>query len=57
MKVKVIRSCKSNWYHVGEIYEVRDADKYSSIGVQVYNSNDEEKHPDIIMNGHFEYIE
>lgn len=57
MKVKVIKSCKGNWYHVGEIYEVRDADKYSSIGVQVYNSDDEEKHPDIIMNGHFEYIE
>lgn len=56
MKVKVIKSYEGNWYHVGEIYEVRDADKYSSIGVQVYNSDDDEKHPDIIMNGHFEYI-
>lgn len=57
MKVKVIKSCKGSWYHIGEIYEVRDADKYLSIGVQVYNSDDDGKHPDIIMNGHFEYIE
>lgn len=56
MKVRVTESFEGSWYHVGEIYEVRDPNKYSSIGVQVYNSDVEGKHPDIIMNGHFEYI-
>lgn len=33
MKVKVINSINGNWYHVGEIYEVRDKKSYSSIGI------------------------
>lgn len=56
MKVKVVNSHEDNWYQVGEIYIVRDSEKYSNIGVQVWNSNDDNKHPDIIMNGDFEYI-
>ena len=56
MKVKVTNSHDGNWYQVGEIYTVRDSEKYSSIGVQVWNSNDNNKHPDIIMNGDFEYV-
>ena len=35
MKVKVINSCIGNWYHVGETYEVRDAETYADIGIQV----------------------
>lgn len=59
MRVKVIKSYEGNWYHVGEIYIVRDSEKYKSIGVQVWNSYDydKNKHPDIIMNGCFEYID
>jgi len=54
--VKVIKACSDNWYHIGEVYEVRDLNKYSEIGVQVWNSDKDEKHPDVIMNGDFEYI-
>lgn len=57
MKVKVIRACSSNWYKVGEVYEVRDAKSYEGIGVQVWNSDSAAKHPDVIMNGDFEYVE
>ena len=56
MKVKVIKACSYNWYHIGEVYEVRDSNKYSEIGVQVWNSDKNEKHPDVIMNGDFEYV-
>lgn len=56
MEVKVVNSHNGNWYHVGEIYTVIDSKKYSSIGVQVWNCNDDNKHPDIIMNGDFEYV-
>lgn len=57
MRVKVIRACSSNWYKVGEVYEVRDAKSYEGIGVQVWNSDSAAKHPDVIMNGDFEYVE
>lgn len=57
MEVKVINSHDGNWYNVGEIYKVRDSKKYSQIGVQVWNSDDNDKHPDVIMNGDFEYID
>lgn len=56
MKVKVIKACSDNWYHIGEVYEVRDSNKYSEIGVQVWNLDNDEKHPDVIVNGDFEYI-
>lgn len=57
MKIKIINSHDGNWYQVGETYEVRDSKQYASIGVQVWNSDDDNKHPDIIMNGDFEYID
>ena len=57
MEVKVINSHDGNWYNVGEIYKVRNSKKYSQIGVQVWNSDDSDKHPDVIMNGDFEYID
>ena len=56
MKVKVIKEHSGSWYHIGEIYDVRDENKYSEIGVQVWNSDKNEKHPDVIMNGDFEYV-
>lgn len=56
MKVKVIKEHCGNWYHVGEIFDVRDENRYSEIGVQVWNSDKNKKHPDVIMNGDFEYV-
>ena len=56
MKVKVINSCVGKWYRVGEVYVVKDASKYEPIGIQVFNSDTENKHPDVIMNGDYKYL-
>lgn len=56
MKIRVIHAEAGNWYHVGEEYEVRDSEKYSSVGVQVWNSGETKAHPDVIANGDFEYV-
>ncbi len=56
MKIKIISRANGNWYNIGEIYDVRDADKYSVIGVQVWNSHEDNKHPDVVMHGDYEYI-
>ena len=51
MKVKVINSCEE--YHAGE---VKDTNKYQPSGIQVFNSDTENKHPDVIMNGDYKYL-
>lgn len=56
MRVRVIKCTKANWYKIGEEFEVRDTKKYGEIGIQVWNSNGLDKHPDIIMHGDYEYI-
>ena len=59
MRIKITKS-NGNWYSVGEEYEVRDADKYCCIGIQVWRNSAEGtgrvKSPDVVMNGHFKYI-
>ena len=56
MKIRITKA-GDNWYHVGEEYEVRDIERYSSIGVQVWRDFESDKKlPDVVMNGDFEFI-
>lgn len=56
MKAKVIKSCEGKWYHIGEVYLVRDTKRYEGIGVQVWNTDEDMPHPDVIMDGDYQLI-
>lgn len=56
MRIRIVKS-NDNWYQIGDEYEVRDLEKYANIGIQVWRNNTQgDKSPDVVMNGHFEYI-
>lgn len=54
-RIRVIKANKRNWYKVGQEYYVKDAHQYQPLGVQVFKENNGHC-PDVIENGHFEYI-
>lgn len=55
-RIRIINS-KDNWYHIGEEYEVRDENAYD-IGIQVVRPIPEgrDRVPDVVMHGHYEFI-
>lgn len=56
-QIRIIHSVQGNWYRVGDVYDIRDEEKYSSIGIQVYNGITDHSHPDIVMHGDYEYVQ
>ena len=54
-QIKIIKVEEWNWYKLGDVFTIKDENKYSCIGVQVYKENNG-KDPDVIQNDHFEYI-
>lgn len=54
MKIKVIKAYEDNWYKVGDIFLVKDAERYE-IGVQVYKNNNGCV-PDVVQHGHYEIL-
>lgn len=55
MFVKVIKSCRDNWYKKGQVYEIKDQFRYQGIGIQVYRPNmKKEVYPDVIADGDWE---
>ena len=54
-KIKITKSKDYNWYKIGDEYTVKDGHSYQPLGVQVFKENNG-KSPDIVENGHFEYI-
>ena len=56
MRARVIKSREGKWYRIGEIYLVRDTKKYEEIGVQVWNTDENIPHPDVIMDGDYQLI-
>lgn len=54
-KIRIIKSNKHNWYKVGDEYTIKDAHSYQPLGIQVFKENNG-KSPDVVENGHFEYI-
>ena len=54
-KIRIIKSNKHNWYKVGDEYTIKDAHSYQPLGIQVFKENNG-KNPDVVENGHFEYI-
>ncbi len=57
-KIRIIKTCKGNWYRKGQEFLVRDECKYQPHGVQVWRENmpKDRKVPDVVQNGHFEYV-
>ncbi|MEQ2497462.1 MULTISPECIES: hypothetical protein [Lachnospiraceae] len=56
MRARVIKSRERKWYRIGEIYLVRNTEKYEGIGVQVWNTDENIPHPDVIMDGDYQLI-
>ena len=54
-RIRVIKAANYNWYKVGDVFIVKDKDRYD-IGVQVYKENNG-RVPDVIQHGDYEYIE
>lgn len=54
MRIKVIKSYKDNWYKPGDVFLVKDAERYE-IGVQVYKKNNDFV-PDVVQHGHYEVL-
>ena len=48
MRARVIKSRERKWYRIGEIYLVRNTEKYEGIGVQVWNTDENIPHPVLI---------
>ena len=55
MRIKIIKAEEWNWYKKGEVYVIKDANKYQPLGVQVVRPNNG-KVPDVVENEHFKYI-
>ena len=55
MQIKIIKAESYNWYKVGEVYLVKDKDKYENMGLQIYRE-DNGRVPDVIMHGDYEEI-
>jgi hypothetical protein len=56
MKIIVTKNESWNWYQAGEIYTVKDPDKYGSLGLQVFNGQ-EGVSPDVVAHGHYETVQ
>ena len=56
MRARVIKSRERKWYRIGEIYLVRNTEKYEGIWVQLWNTDENIPHPDVIMDGDYQLI-
>ena len=59
--LKIINAESYNWYKVGEVYKIRDINKYSCIdGIQVWRNkvfyNKHGNAPDVVMKSDCEFI-